>query len=130
MDGRAAVLRLADTLLPGGATASPPSRPRRPGSCCCTACPARCPPQLLAALQARNTPHHPADWVGAAARIEAVEPGLFAEFRKQAYLAYYEQPAVIAAIRALGHPYNDAPLPEGYPTAPFDPALDTPRHGR
>lgn len=37
---------------------------------------------------------------------------------------------MIAAIRALGHPYNDAPLPDGYPAAPFDPAADAPRHQR
>ena len=66
----------------------------------------------------------------AASRLEAVEPALFAVLRREIYLAYYEQPEVIAAIRGLGHPYNDAPLPDGYPAAPFDPAQDAPRHGR
>lgn len=64
---------------------------------------------------------------GDAAGLEAGEPRVFAEVRKQAYLAYYEEPLVIAAIRALGHPYNDAPLPEGYPDDSVDPA---PAHGR
>lgn len=62
--------------------------------------------------------------------MEAIEPALFTEFSKEAYLAYYEQPQVIAAIRTLGHPYNDAPLPDGYPAEPFDSGRDAPRHGR
>ena len=69
-------------------------------------------------------------WHGAVTRLEASEPKLFDEVRKYAYLTYYEQPAVIAAIRALGLRYNDAPLPEGYPAEPFDAALDAPRHAR
>lgn len=66
-------------------------------------------------------------FAGDAAEFEQLEPAAFGEVRKQAYLAYYEEPAVIAAIRALGHPYNDAPLPEGYPDESIDPA---PSHGR
>ena len=46
------------------------------------------------------------------------------------YYAYYETPAVIAAIRSLGIVYNDAPQPEGYAMRPFDPALDLPAEKR
>jgi hypothetical protein len=67
---------------------------------------------------------------GSVARFAAEHPAAFAEAQKHIYLAYYEQPAVIAAIRAMGITYNPAPLPEGYPLAPFDAAIDTPRHGR
>lgn len=69
-------------------------------------------------------------WHDAVTRLEANEPKLFDEVRKYAYLTYYEQPGVIAAIRALGLRYNDAPLPEGYPAEPFDAATDAPRHAR
>ncbi len=69
-------------------------------------------------------------WHDAVARLEASEPKLFDEVRKYAYLTYYEQPGVIAAIRALGLRYNDAPLPEGYPAEPFDATTDAPRHAR
>ncbi len=66
----------------------------------------------------------------AVARLEAAEPGLFDSLRKIVFATYYEQDAVVAAIRALGMPYNDAPLPAGYAPAPFDPATDAPRHRR
>jgi hypothetical protein len=33
---------------------------------------------------------------------------------------------VIAAIRALGHDYNDAPQPDGYAMRPLARALDAP----
>ena len=69
-------------------------------------------------------------WHDAVARLEAGEPRLFDEVRKYAYLTYYEQPGVVAAIRALGLRYNDAPLPEGYPAEPFDAAADAPRRAR
>lgn len=69
-------------------------------------------------------------WHDAAARLEADEPKLFEELRKYAYLTYYEQPGTIAAIRALGLRYNDAPLPDGYPAERFDPSTDAPRHTR
>ena len=69
-------------------------------------------------------------WHDAVTRLEASEPKLFDEVRKYAYLTYYEQPGVVAAIRALGFRYNDAPLPEGYPAEPFDAAADAPRHAR
>ncbi len=133
MDEAEAVLHLAATLLPGGAgfpaataTAAPDVLLRRLREADDAA-----PARLLAALaDGRPLPDYPDAWVDAACRLEALEPALFTEFRKQAYLAYYEQPEVIAAIRGLGHPYNDAPLPDGYPAAPFDPAQDAPRHRR
>jgi hypothetical protein len=64
------------------------------------------------------------------ALLAADHPAAFAEAQKFIYLAYYEQPEVVAAIHAMGITYNPAPLPKGYPLAPFDPAIDTPRHGR
>ena len=130
MDKSEAVLRLAETLLPGGA-GFPPFPATEGGPLLLRRLPADLGPRLLAAITARSAP--PADaagWTAAASRLEAVESALFTEFRKQVFLAYYEQPGVINAIRALGHPYNDAPLPDGYPAAPFDPAADSPRHGR
>ncbi len=63
-------------------------------------------------------------------RIEAEQPALFADVLKVVYLTYYEQPAVIDAIRAMGLTYNTTPLPDGYPIEPFDPACDAPRHHR
>ena len=69
-------------------------------------------------------------WTEHAAALERDDPKLFNEFRKYAYLTYYEQPGVIAAIRALGHPYNDSPLPDGYPGATFVPERDAPRAPR
>ncbi len=69
-------------------------------------------------------------WHEAAGRLEANEPKLFEELRKYAYLTYYEQPATIDAIRALGFRYNDAPLPDGYPAERFDASTDAPRHAR
>ncbi len=53
-------------------------------------------------------------------RFEANHPEQFETLRMIAYLAYYESPAVVRAVRSLGHVYNDAPQPEGYAMAPFD----------
>lgn len=67
------------------------------------------------------------------AAVQALEqdhPGLFANVRLCVYLAYYEQPAVIDTLRALGFDYNDAPQPDGYPLAAFDPARDWPEQPR
>lgn len=64
------------------------------------------------------------------ARFEAADPGRFKTIRMAAYLAYYEHPAVIQAIQGLGQPYRAQPVYEGYRSAPFDRARDTPRHGR
>ena len=88
------------------------------------------PVQILAAVTRDKSPSSRDEWLEAAARLEAEGPKLFAEFRKYCYLTYYEQPDVIAAIRALGFRYNSSPLPEGYPDEPFDPARDGPHHAR
>ncbi len=59
-----------------------------------------------------------------------MEPKLFEDLRKYAYLTYYEQPKSVAAIRALGLLYNTSPLPQGYPLEPFSAEQDAPRHQR
>ena len=53
-------------------------------------------------------------------RFEADHPEQFETLRMIVYLAYYESPAVVRAVRSLGHVYNDAPQPAGYAMAPFD----------
>ncbi len=53
-------------------------------------------------------------------RFEADHPEQFETLRMIAYLAYYESPAVVRAVRSLGHVYNDAPQPAGYVMAAFD----------
>ena len=53
-------------------------------------------------------------------RFETDHPEQFETLRMIAYLAYYESPAVVRAVRSLGHVYNDAPQPAGYAMAPFD----------
>ena len=89
------------------------------------------PRQILAVLAAQGmVPDSPDAWTETARRLEALEPKLFSEFCKYAYLTYYEQPQVIAAIRVLGFRYNDQPLPDGYPDEPFDLGRDAPRHAR
>lgn len=62
--------------------------------------------------------------------LEAAEPELFGWVRDAAYFAYYESPYVVAVINAQGHPYRLRPHVKGYPLPRFDPARDTPRHGR
>ena len=79
--------------------------------------------RLAAALVARGGL---GDAPGAAARLEAEDPRLFDTARAFLTFAYYEAPAVIAAIRALGHDYNDAPQPKGYAMRPLDPERDAP----
>jgi hypothetical protein len=64
------------------------------------------------------------------ARIERERPDDFLMIRNMVYLSYYESPAVHEVIRAMGFTYNAAPLPRGYDVGKFDPATDTPRHGR
>jgi hypothetical protein len=66
------------------------------------------------------------DAVAAVARLEAEEPALFEIARTFLTFSYNEAPAVIAAIRALGHVYNDAPQPNGYALRPFDPTREAP----
>lgn len=65
-------------------------------------------------------------------RFEAKHPEKFETLRMIAYLAYYESPAVVRAVRSLGHVYNDAPQPAGYAMAPFDEddPLQVPAHCR
>jgi hypothetical protein len=66
----------------------------------------------------------------AAASMEIEAPAIFETALTALYYAYYETPAVIAAIRSLGIVYNDAPQPNGYAMRPFDPAVDLPRERR
>ena len=65
-------------------------------------------------------------------RMEETQPEQFETLRMVSYLAYYESPAVVRAVRALGHVYNDAPQPAGYAMAPFDESdpLQAPAHRR
>jgi hypothetical protein len=63
-------------------------------------------------------------------QFEQHHPALFGFVRNAVYLAYYESPAVVAAIRALGYTYWLRPHLEGYDMPPFDSGRDTPRHGR
>ena len=65
-------------------------------------------------------------------RLEADHPEQFEMLRMIAYLAYYESPVVVRAIRSLGHVYNDAPQPAGYAMAPFDESdpRQVPQHRR
>ena len=89
--------------------------------------------RLEAAVQAAGGPlgaHDPEQQRGIVARVKTEQPELFEDVLKAVYLTYYEQPAVIEAIRAMGFAYNMTPLPEGYATEPFDLARDAPRHGR
>jgi len=85
------------------------------------------PARLAAAFLARL---ENADTVAAASRLQAEEPALFEVARTVLTFAYYESPSVIAAVRALGHVYNDAPQPDGYVLRPFDPSRDAPAHPR
>jgi hypothetical protein len=126
-----AIAGLAETLLPGGdgfpaasAISLAPLLAVR-----LRAADAALPTRLRDALAAQPAPPE-SDWVEATRRLEATEPKSFDALRKYAYLTYYEQPAVVDAIRALGFHYNHAPLPEGYPEEPFDPATDAPTHRR
>jgi len=63
-------------------------------------------------------------------RLERSEPEFFAFILSAVYLAYYQHPLVVRAIRWLGHEYNDAPQPAGYSMPVFDPQVDAPKHGR
>ena len=71
-----------------------------------------------------------ADRVAIVARFEAEDAALFALVRTAAYLAYYESPAIVGVIAALGHAYRAMPHAGGYPVPPFDSERDRPRHGR
>lgn len=63
-------------------------------------------------------------------RFEAADLKRFAMVRLAVYTGYYEHPAVVAAVAALGMPYRARPVLGGYELPPFDKARDTPRHGR
>lgn len=71
-----------------------------------------------------------AERVAIVERFEAAEPDLFDRVRVAVTLAYYENPVVVDAIRALGRPYSIRPHATGYPSRPFDFARDVPQHGR
>ena len=64
------------------------------------------------------------------AEFEAADPKRFATALLAIYTGYYEHPAVVAAVAALGMPYRARPVLGGYELPPFDPLYDTPRHGR
>ena len=133
MDESDVIVALMDTLLPGGEGFPAASET---GMAAIVAARLRAadkalPESLMSAIAAQgNAPNGAEGWRVAVARLEAVEPKLFEELRKYVYLTYYEQPMTIAAIRALGLRYNIAPLPEGYPTEPFETERDAPRHQR
>lgn len=73
-----------------------------------------------------------ADLAGVVSAFETAEPDLFGMLRLALFTAYYESPAVVRAIRALGHDYNDAPQPRGYRMPAFDASdpLNAPAHSR
>ena len=124
---------LMDTLLPGGEgfPAASETGMRATFLARLRQEDAAVPTRFVAAIAAQgNVPDSPEAWREALARLESLEPKLFDTLRRIAYLTYYEQPKTIAAIRALGFNYNVAPLPEGYPTEPFEPERDAPRHHR
>jgi hypothetical protein len=68
----------------------------------------------------------------AVVRLEIDDPVLFAFLYSATCFAYYQSPAVIAAIRALGHDYNDSPQPDGYemPRFDFTPGVNVPMNPR
>ena len=78
------------------------------------------------------TPLGPAERQAVVRRMEETHPEQFETLRMVSYLAYYESPAVVRAVRALGHVYNDAPQPAGYAMACFDESdpLQAPAHRR
>jgi hypothetical protein len=71
----------------------------------------------------------PADQAAIVAKLEQQAADLFTLVRTATYLAYYENPAVIRVVQALGQPYRAVPARGGYPQGRFDPA-DRPQHGR
>jgi hypothetical protein len=71
-----------------------------------------------------------AERTGVLARLEREHKALFEAVLRTFYLTYYGTEAVAAAIAATGIDYHLTPQPLGYRLEPFDPAVDTPRHGR
>jgi hypothetical protein len=128
-----ALVAMMDTLLPGGEGFPAASATGMAGVFVARlrAVDSALPARLTGAIAAQGSaPSDAEGWRAAVARLEVVEPKLFEELRKYAYLTYYEQPTTIAAIRALGLRYNTAPLPEGYPTEPFEAGRDAPHRQR
>ena len=78
------------------------------------------------------TPLGPAERQAVVRRMEETHQEQFETLRMVSYLAYYESPAVVRAVRSLGHVYNDAPQPAGYAMASFDESdpLQAPAHRR
>ncbi len=90
---------------------------------------------LVAALNGSGPPFYDQSSEERRARVRRFElnlPEQFAYFRNVTYYSYYQSPLVTAAIRRLGHEYNDAPQPLGYALAPFDPTpgVDAPSVAR
>ena len=76
--------------------------------------------RTVAACGGPLAPLDPAERQAVVRRFEQAHPAQFETLRMIGYLAYYESPAVVGAVRSLGHVYNDAPQPAGYAMAPFD----------
>jgi hypothetical protein len=90
-------------------------------------------PQLMKALLNAGGPLEGLDEatrIDVVKRFEAAEPALFDWLRDAAFVAYYENPFVAEAINATGHIYELRPHIKGYALPRFDPARNTPRHGR
>lgn len=84
--------------------------------------------KLVAALAAAGGPiaaQPPSARPAILQKLATDRPELFQAARMVAYLSYYENPDVIAAVRSLGRRYNASPQPAGYPMAAFD--ADDPR---
>lgn len=87
---------------------------------------------LSRALADCGGPLTPLDGTARIAVVERLErefPALFGHVRTIVYISYYENAAVIRAIRALGQPYDPMSGQHGYAISPFD-AADRPTHGR
>jgi hypothetical protein len=83
-------------------------------------------PMLLEALTLDDTPIHelPREHHAAVvARMEQQYPTIFDVVLRITYLGYYSSPLVIRVVRALGHEYNDTPLPKGYTLPDFNPEM-------
>jgi hypothetical protein len=53
-------------------------------------------------------------------QVEESNQSLFHLLYTITCFSYYQHPTVTAAIRSLGHDYNDSPQPEGYEMPKFD----------
>lgn len=127
---------LVDTLIPGDERWPPASLAGVQGVLAMRLLETRGEDALAELEQAIGAAGGPLDGLDSAGRkavvgrLEAQAPGLFTLVRTATYLGYYENPAVIRQVQALGQPYQAVPIHRGYPQQPFDPARDTPRHGR